>query len=310
MALLSSISILCFQNFTFMLKTLNNHILTIQLGFIISFQKRNALIECFFSSLKVFNLSSDSGEVSIVEFLRFNFSSICSNYSLSDSLANLSHFKLFLMLILNFNIFLMLSLLTLLSMLLVMTECRSILDNLLDWTIQDSLFKNRRRNHNSLRGTWSHWSRNISAPIVNRLVFNFLSYEMSINIIRDISHILPPVLSHIVGDISWSGLSVLRLVNITLKAFALVGSWPCWEVVRTLISWSLLIILVWSYIVRSWLVLLQVLLGSNLDVSSFHRWLEHWLSWWRFLFFLHILSIVLFFILNVHFLCSFLMHEI
>ena len=214
------------------------------------------------------------------------------------------------MLILNFNIFLMLSLLTLLSMLLVMTECRSILDNLLDWTIQDSLFKNRRRNHNSLRRTWSHWSRNISAPIVNRLVFNLLSYEMSINIIRDISHILPPVLSHIVGDISWSGLSVLRLVNITLKAFALVGSWPCWEVVRTLISWSLLIILVWSYIVRSWLVLLQVLLRSNLDVSSFHRWLEHWLSWWRFLFFLHILSIVLFFILNVHFLCSFLMHEI
>jgi hypothetical protein len=77
-----------------------------------------------------------------------------------------------------------------------------------------------------------------------------------------------------------------------------------------LISWSLFIILVWSYIVRSWLVLLQVLLGSNLDVSSFHCWLKHWLSWWRFLFFLNILSIVLFFILNVHFLCSFLMHEI
>jgi hypothetical protein len=47
----------------------------------------------------------------------------------------------------------MLSLLTLLSMLLVMTECRSILDNLLNWTIQDSLFKNRRRNRNSLRRT-------------------------------------------------------------------------------------------------------------------------------------------------------------
>lgn len=264
------------------------------------------MVKCFFSSLKVFNLSSDSCEVSIVKFLRFNFCSVCSNYSFSDSLANLSHFKLFLMLILNFNILLMLSLLSLLSMLLIMTESRSILDNLWNWTSEDSRFKNWWRDNHSLGRTWSDWSWNVSASVIYRLVFNFLSNKMSINIIGNISHILSSVLSHIVCDVSWSVLSVLWFVSIILKTFALVSSWP-WEVVRTLISLSLLIILVWSHIVCSWLVFLQVLLRSH---CSIHSWLENWLSLWR-LFFLfpHILSLILFFILNVHFLFFFLMHK-
>ena len=213
------------------------------------------MIKRIFSSLKIFNLSSDSGEVSIIKFLRFNFSSICRYYSLSDSLANLSHFKLFLVLILNFNIFLMLSLLTLLSVLLVMTEGRSIFYNLLNWS-QNSWFKDRRRNNDSLRRTWSDWSRNVSAPIINWLVFNFLSDKMSINIIRDISCIFSPVVSHIIGYISRPVLSILRFVAITLKAFALISSWSSCEVVSTLISLSLFVILVWSYIIWPWLVLL------------------------------------------------------
>jgi hypothetical protein len=266
------------------------------------------LVKCFLSSLQVFDLSSDSSKVSIVEFLRFNFCSICSNYSFSDSLANLSHFKLFLMLILNFNILLMLSLLSLLSMLLIVTESRCILDNLLNWTSQDSWFKNRRRDNHSLRRAWSDWSWNISPSVINRLVFNFLIDEMSINIIRNISHILPPVLPHIVGDVSRSLLSILWLVSIALKAFGLIGSWT-WEVVRTLISLSLFVILIWSHIFMSWFVFLQVWLWSHLLFNTSHCWHQKWLSWWRFLFFLHILSMILFFVLNVHFLCFFLIHK-
>ena len=212
------------------------------------------------------------------------------------------------MLILNFDILLMLSLLSLFSMLLIVTESRCILNNFLNWASQDSRFKNWRWDNHSLRRAWSNWSWNVSPSVINWLVFYFLIDDMSINIIRNISHILPPVLPHIVGDVSRSLLSILWLVSITLKAFSLVGSWP-WKVVRTLISLSLFVILVWSHIFLSWFIFLQVWLRSHLLLSTFHCWLKHWLSWGRFLFFLYILSMILFFVLNVHFLCFFLIHK-
>ena len=58
----------------------------------------------FLSSMKIFNLSSNCGKISIIEFLWFNFSSVSWNNPLSYSLTDLSHLILFLMFILNFYI--------------------------------------------------------------------------------------------------------------------------------------------------------------------------------------------------------------
>jgi hypothetical protein len=76
-----------------------------------------------------------------------------------------------------------------------------------------------------------------------------------------------------------------------------------------LISLSLFVILVWSNIFTSWFVFLQVWLWSHLLFNTAHCWHQKWLSWWRFLFFLHILSMILFFVLNIHFLWFFFIHK-
>lgn len=177
-------------------------------------------------------MSSDSGEISVIQLLRFNFSPVSCNNSFSNSLADLGHFKLFLVLVLNFDILLVLSLFPLFSMLFIMAEGRGVLDYFCNWCTDDPLLHDWRGHDDSLRGARSHWSGLISVSVIDRLIFYFLSNEMSVNVIRDIPGILSSIFSYVVCDVSWSVLSILRFKLLSLESFRLVGS-RALEVVST-----------------------------------------------------------------------------
>ena len=239
-----SIFILWSKYFQLMLKTLDNHNLAVDLSFIITSQKCNALIKCFLSSMKIFNLSSNCGKISIIEFLWFNFSSVSWNNPLSYSLTDLSHLILFLMFILNFYIFLMFSLLPLFSMLFKMAKSRLIFHNFSNWWIDNSVVNYWRCYNNSLRRTWSDWSSLISASVIKSLIFNFLCREMSIKFTGMVSSVITSsIIYWSICNILWS-LSILRFKLIWL---CLISSWT-FKIVSTWISLFLFVFLVGSCI--------------------------------------------------------------
>jgi hypothetical protein len=123
------VGILILEHLKFVLAAVDDAVLTLNLSLKVTFQNCNALLICLSSSMKVFDLSFQCGEVPLTELVGLNLSSVCCDDSLSDVLADLGDLILFLVLLLDLLVLNMFSLLSLLSVLFVVTECWSISGN-------------------------------------------------------------------------------------------------------------------------------------------------------------------------------------
>ena len=110
--------------------------MTVDLSFEVTFQNCNALLIGITSSLQVFDLSSQGGEVALTQLVRLNLGTVGCYDPFANILTDLCNLILFLVLLLNFLVFDMLSLFPLFTMLLVVAEGRCVpssIDNWMRW---------------------------------------------------------------------------------------------------------------------------------------------------------------------------------
>jgi len=121
-AFVGPVEVLILLGIKLLLETSDDLNLRVKLSLKVLLQCMNALLIGSFSSLKIINLSSQSSEIPIVEFMRLDFIAVSVNDSFSDALAHLIKIMDTSVLLLHLLMLKVLTLFSLSSMLLVVTE--------------------------------------------------------------------------------------------------------------------------------------------------------------------------------------------
>jgi len=121
--------VLIFQNVKFVIQTINDILLTINLCLVVALNGCNAYVDLLLSPFKVFNMSLEIAKVSLQEFMRFNLTPVSGYYIFSDAIAHLNKFTLLALLVLHFLKLKMLTVLSLFAMLFIEAVSLSLLHN-------------------------------------------------------------------------------------------------------------------------------------------------------------------------------------
>ena len=116
------VAILVFQDFYFVMKAVDDVVLTCNLSFIVALELGDAYFKGFLSSPKLFDVCFQHGEVSLIDLVRLDFLLVTWDDSVTDALAHHVEVLLFLLLVLSSLVLGMLSLISLFPMLLVETK--------------------------------------------------------------------------------------------------------------------------------------------------------------------------------------------